>query len=104
MNGLEALIGLFLLAGTAGPTMTTPDSGPIMENHPDAVIIRASSRGCTKNRHFRLVSDGNNGYRVIRLRPDRCRQAPHRVEFRYSHAQLGIEPPQNLAGTRIAGN
>ncbi len=104
MNGLEALIGLFLVAAPPGANLATPESGPTMENHPDAVIIRASSRGCTKNRHFRIVSNGNNGYRVIRLRPDRCQQPLHRVEFRYSHAQMGIEPPNNIDGNRIAGN
>jgi hypothetical protein len=105
MNSIEALLGLLLLSSspnTGQPGMR--ENLPVIENRPDAVIIKATSRGCTKKRHFRVVSADDDRLQVIRIKPDRCQLPPRLVEFHYSHKQMGVERPVELNGSRLAGN
>jgi hypothetical protein len=108
MTSIEALLGLFFLAGnhfSYTPADANGNRVPAkVENRPDSVIIKATSNGCTKKRHFRIITDKNENLQVIRIRPDRCQQAPRQVVFRYSHKQMGVEQPKALDGTRFAGN
>lgn len=104
MNGIEFLISLFMLANSSmGPMQTHHlPKPPTLENLPDAVIIKATSKGCTKKRHFRVITASDGQTRVLRLKQDRCTQPPRLEEFRYSHEQLGMTPPNRLQQARLA--
>jgi hypothetical protein len=107
MNSIETLLGLFLLVGSNHPQpspMDNPSALPEVINTPDAVIIKATSRGCTKKRHFRIQQGDQEQLQAIRLKQDRCLQDPSVIEFHYTHKQLGLAKPDALTDQRIAGN
>ena len=108
MNSIEALLGLFFLVGSNSPLplpgVGNPNVIPEVINTPDAVIIKATSRGCTKKRHFRVHQGEKDNLQAVRLKKDRCQQDPRIVEFRYTHKQMGLERPASIQGTRIASN
>lgn len=100
MSTLEALLGILILANQ--PQGLAPDGyEPTLDLTPDAVIIKATSQGCTQKRHFRLVQDANQGLKVQRIKADRCQQPLQLVEFRYSYQQLGLTPPLKFMGPQV---
>lgn len=102
MSTLETLLGIFLLANQ--PQINSgAEPAPSLDFTPDRVIIKAASHGCTQKRHFRLVEDGNQGLKVLRLKADRCQQPLQLVEFHYSYQQLGLNQPLKFMGHQLAG-
>lgn len=107
MSSIATLLGLFFLVGSNHPLPAQgygPSTLPEVINTPEAVIIKATSHGCTKKRHFRVQQGDQERLQAVRLRQDRCQLDPSLVEFHYTHKQLGLAKPEAIQGQKIAGN
>lgn len=106
MNSVQAVMTLILL-GSGNVEMnndveSSPAFIPELHSTPDAVVLKAMSRGCTKKSDFRFKTGRNYSIKVQRIRKDRCKKAPKVVELRYSYEELGLVKPL-LKGDRLVG-
>ena len=104
MNSIQAVMSLVLM-GSGGAPMNSNDSAspaltPEIHNTPEAVVLKATSRGCTQKKDFQLKVGRDHSLYAKRLRRDRCKKAPKVIELKYSYEELGLTPSL-IQGNRI---